>query len=471
LIGSAALLLSALDIVAGCERPVAAQATRVIISPSSVTLSPSQNMQFTGFGLTSAGDTVKVGLIWSAVRGNVSSSGLYSAPTPGQDRVCVRVGPGGIPDCAQVEVWPGQVISWPEVDTVQQFATKRVMPNVGGEATTWTASGGNITPSGLYTAPASLGEYQVCAQAPGFLRCERVLVTSSGAAYDTSKAVPVASVTVTPPDARGAVGQTFQLAATLKDSRGEALPGVVDSRGRPHPAGAVTWATSNPAVATVNGSGLVTGKTPGVTTIIATSEGKSGTSSVTVTKGLTRSRPSMNAADSVRVQLPSAAVAVAVPVEVRQDSDVIVRLLLDPRASKETLSDWLASDGAEGMHIQPGTTLYSPSMTALLTAPGDDVSQTTPAAQAVPSTDRTGWTWVLHTGKPGRRQLWITLSARGVAASGADLTLYSFAPHYIIRRDWWLTLRAWGDRVVWVLIGAVIATLVNRFLTRKTQSG
>src|SRR5207237_6485038 len=45
----------------------------------------------------------------------------------------------------------------------------------------------------------------------------------------------------------------------------------------------VTWSRSNPAVATVSNSGLVSGVTPGSATITATSEGKSGTSSITVT--------------------------------------------------------------------------------------------------------------------------------------------------------------------------------------------
>src|SRR5206468_10532504 len=45
----------------------------------------------------------------------------------------------------------------------------------------------------------------------------------------------------------------------------------------------VTWSSSNTAVATVSNSGLVSGVTPGTATITATSEGKSGTSSVTVT--------------------------------------------------------------------------------------------------------------------------------------------------------------------------------------------
>src|SRR5262249_38668434 len=46
----------------------------------------------------------------------------------------------------------------------------------------------------------------------------------------------------------------------------------------------VTWGSSDPTVATVSSSGLVTGVAAGTATITATSEGKNGTSTITVTK-------------------------------------------------------------------------------------------------------------------------------------------------------------------------------------------
>jgi uncharacterized protein YjdB len=70
----------------------------------------------------------------------------------------------------------------------------------------------------------------------------------------------VASVSVTPASTSGTVGQTFQLAATPRDVNGNVLSGRV-----------VTWGSSNTAVATVNGSGLVTNVAAGSATITATS--------------------------------------------------------------------------------------------------------------------------------------------------------------------------------------------------------
>ena len=87
----------------------------------------------------------------------------------------------------------------------------------------------------------------------------------------TTPATSVASVTVIPPVATLAAGITVQLIATTKDAAGNVLTGHL-----------VTWASSNTAAATVSGSGLVTGVATGSATITATSEGKSGTATVTL---------------------------------------------------------------------------------------------------------------------------------------------------------------------------------------------
>src|SRR5438309_1094702 len=84
-------------------------------------------------------------------------------------------------------------------------------------------------------------------------------------------AAVVAATTVSPAAPTVQVGQTVQLAATPKDANGNPLSGRV-----------VTWSSNNTAVATVDGNGLVTGVTAGSAIVTATSEGQSGTASVTV---------------------------------------------------------------------------------------------------------------------------------------------------------------------------------------------
>ena len=81
---------------------------------------------------------------------------------------------------------------------------------------------------------------------------------------------PVAVVTVSPATATVTVGQTLQLSATLLDANGNVLIG------RP-----ISWATSVGVVATVSGSGVVTGVAAGTATITARSEGSSGAAVVT----------------------------------------------------------------------------------------------------------------------------------------------------------------------------------------------
>src|SRR2546426_6689813 len=83
---------------------------------------------------------------------------------------------------------------------------------------------------------------------------------------------PYTTLFRSPASASVPVGQAVQLSAVTKDSAGTVLTGRT-----------VTWASSNGAIASVNGSGLVTGVAVGAATITATSEGKSGAGAITVT--------------------------------------------------------------------------------------------------------------------------------------------------------------------------------------------
>jgi uncharacterized protein YjdB len=84
----------------------------------------------------------------------------------------------------------------------------------------------------------------------------------------------VATIEVAPATGSVEVGAKAQLTATPKDREGKALAGRV-----------VTWASSTTGVATVDsGTGLVTGVAVGIAQITATSEGITGSASVTVTR-------------------------------------------------------------------------------------------------------------------------------------------------------------------------------------------
>src|SRR5205823_2628224 len=137
---------------------------------------------------------------------------------------------------------------------------------LAGRPVTWTSSDGaiaSVSASGRATGVAAGGPVTITATSEG----------QSGAATVTVANAPVASVTVAPATASVATGQTVQLSATPTDANGNPLTGRV-----------ITWASSDNTIASVNGSGLVTGVAAGgPVTITATSEGKSGTASITVT--------------------------------------------------------------------------------------------------------------------------------------------------------------------------------------------
>ncbi len=86
--------------------------------------------------------------------------------------------------------------------------------------------------------------------------------------------VPVAVVRITPDSATLAMAETTQLTATPEDASGHPVPDR-----------AVTWRSSDGAVATVSGKGLVAAVTAGKATITATSEQQSGSATITVSTG------------------------------------------------------------------------------------------------------------------------------------------------------------------------------------------
>jgi uncharacterized protein YjdB len=93
----------------------------------------------------------------------------------------------------------------------------------------------------------------------------------SGQSTLTVIPVPVASVTVSPATANILVGATQQLTATTLDAGNATLTGRT-----------VTWSSSDATKASVSSTGLVTAVTAGSATITASSEGKNGSSTITV---------------------------------------------------------------------------------------------------------------------------------------------------------------------------------------------
>src|SRR5204862_1583514 len=166
---------------------------------------------------------------------------------------------------ASVTVSPASV-SVLQGQTVQLTATPRDANGnpVTGRVITWQASNSaiaSVNGSGLVTGVGPGGPVTLTATSEG----------QRGTASVTVTLAPVASVTVSPSAANIPITGTVQLTATPRDANGNPLTGR-----------AISWSSSNNNIATVNGSGLVTGVTAGSVTITATSEGQSGTASITV---------------------------------------------------------------------------------------------------------------------------------------------------------------------------------------------
>ena len=135
-----------------------------------------------------------------------------------------------------------------------------------GQTVTWStnnAAAATVNSSGVVTGVAA-GSATITATSSGKTGTSSITVTAV--------APVVTTVTVAPTSASVVAGATTTLQATVKDQNGNVMTGQT-----------VTWSTNNAAAATVNSSGVVTGVAAGSATITATSSGKTGTSSITVT--------------------------------------------------------------------------------------------------------------------------------------------------------------------------------------------
>lgn len=202
----------------------------------------------------------------------VSSTGVVTGVAAGT--AIISATSGGKSGSATVTVVPvpvGSVSVAPSSATLvptQVIGLSAVVRDENGvvvtdRAVTWASSNSavaTVSPSGVVTAVA-----------PGTATITATSEGRTGAASITVAPMPVGSVIVSPPTANVTAGQTVSLSATVRDTSGA----VVTDR-------VVTWSSSNTAVATVSAAGVATGVTPGVVTITATSEARSGSAAVTV---------------------------------------------------------------------------------------------------------------------------------------------------------------------------------------------
>src|SRR5436309_1202107 len=262
--GTAAVTVSSVPVASVTVSPATANVFAGATTQLSATLKDAAGNVLTGRAVAWTSSNTAIATVSAAglVTGVAAGSAMITATSEGQSGTA-SVTVANVP-VASVTVSPTAPNMYAG-GTVQLTATLNdASGNVlSGRALTWTTGNGavgTVSASGLVTGVA-VGAVTITATSEG----------QAGTAAVTVSSVPVASVTVSPATANVFVGATTQLSAVTKDAAGSVLSGRV-----------ISWTSSNTAIATVSAAGLVTGVAAGSATITATSEGKSGTASVTV---------------------------------------------------------------------------------------------------------------------------------------------------------------------------------------------
>ena len=247
----------------------------VALSPASLSLITGGQKQFTAT-VTGTG-SFSTAVTWTAQRGSISSTGLYTAPsTSGSDVVTATSVQDSIKSAtSSITVAVGTSISAvalsPASFTLNTGAQNQFTATVTGTgsfstAVTWTAQRGSVSSSGLYTAPSTSGSDVVTATS--VQDSTKSATSSITVAVGTS----ITAVTLSPASLSLNTGGQKQFTATVTGT------GTFST--------AVTWAAQR---GSVSSSGLYTApSTSGSDVVTATSvqdSTKSATSSITVAVG------------------------------------------------------------------------------------------------------------------------------------------------------------------------------------------
>ena len=274
-------------LTATVEGRIAEAVATVVSQPvASVSVSPASRTLFTGATVQLTATTSDAGgaalpgraVAWSssnAAVATVSARGLVTARTPGvatitatsEGKVATASITAQLAPVSSVTISPAAV----SLTIGQTSALSVMLRDASGTALTGRAlvftprntAIATVSASGVVTGVAA-GTTRVVATSEGVSDSVTTTVTAPAP-------VPVATVTVSPPSSTVTIGQTTTLTAVTKDAGG----GILGGR-------AVTWASATPGVATVSPSGVVTAVATGAATITASSEGKSGTATITV---------------------------------------------------------------------------------------------------------------------------------------------------------------------------------------------
>jgi uncharacterized protein YjdB len=272
----------------------------VSVSPSSANLVVGGTQQLSATARNASGSTL-TGKTFTWASSNtsiatVSSAGLVTARAAGSATITAtsegRSGTAAISvtSSAATDTIPPGTPGTPTITTSAVSAdsfsvTASWSAATGAAKYQWRtgSNSGSFTRQGEVSTATVTFRAQLLSNANGYWFCVTAVDAAGNSSEDdacnsytppagTPTQPAVATVAISPAAASLAVGATQQLTATAKDASGTTISGKT-----------FTWASSNTAVATVNSSGLVTGRAGGTATITASVDGKNGTASITVT--------------------------------------------------------------------------------------------------------------------------------------------------------------------------------------------
>lgn len=152
------------DSMATASAMVVVSPVSISVSPATAALNPEEKLRFAAI----VTGTANTAVTWTATGGAVDSSGNYTAgAVPGEYAVTATTSTSPAKSASAVVTVRDVVVSVsPKTVTLQVGTTKQFQVAVTGtanQAVSWSASGGTVSATGLYTAPTTAGAYVVTA--------------------------------------------------------------------------------------------------------------------------------------------------------------------------------------------------------------------------------------------------------------------------------------------------------------------
>jgi hypothetical protein len=270
---------------------VAPVVQELVLSPDTISLRPGEGTTFRAFATYSDGTFAPALAVFSATGGSINQSGLYTASqVPGSYRVIALNQASGIADTAEVTVAGSSLVyltispasvalatgSTQAFSALGTFSDSTRLPI----SVTFSATGGTITPGGIYTAGSTTGPFRVVATDATGLFADTATVTLNAAN------ATLTSIQVNPTTLSVLVGgtQQFNVVGFMSDGTQVAVP--------------VAWSVSG---GSITPTGFYTApQTAGSYRVIAAavSGGKADTTLVTVNPAVTLTKINVTPSNS-----------------------------------------------------------------------------------------------------------------------------------------------------------------------------